>query len=664
MKISNRNKLINFALLLFYFSLLIVNHFLGYTGPFGFDDIEYARLGYLIFNGQPDWTNPFIFRFGIVVLNGIFQYFFGINEHIAAIYPLLISLGILIIVFSHISTGWLGKLIAGALLLASPWMLFYTDKISADIPIAFFILLSISILYKYRFYVDYKKGYLYGILLALTLFLGLLTKETIWFLAPFLAVLFCKDILRKAHYKFWLSTISIFLVFIFVYSLWQKIAFNGWFYRFTLITENSYQNICSYDKQPFLVVFNRVAYQLWTYLLKESSFIVPIVFLMAIMNRNFFRNMFSKENFWLLASVILVLSANFWTISYNSYYPLCIDVRHYLYIFPVLAIAVAQNYQKLTTNRSIVVIAITAVLVLLFSNHLELKKLAILNTSIILAVFLLMLAFGKYRNQILLLLVILPLFNLFNQIKVAQNYKYFQQKEVAVKFLKDKKNIVIYSSETQKRIFNYYLGFENKNKLDIAPYHFFTKLEPGYHYWNYHLLSLSNELGSIPAEIESVSTKENAIYTSDIIKIYKWNTPTISSEEFELNSSNLWENKKANKESHLMNVDDEYSPTFRKVLDHTIKNIYISSTWWLTNKSVKDATLVFSVEEKGKLLFYKGYSLKTDQAAVNNAYKLFKNVNIEALNIKDSAELKVYIWNNFKTQLKIDDAKINLVINR
>lgn len=656
-------KSISGLIILFFFGLLLLHHLFGFTGPFGFDDIEYAHLGYLIFDGRPDWTNPFIFRFGIVLPNAISQFVFGINEHSAAIYPLAISLGILIIVLNHTAKDWQSKLTATALLLFSPWIFFYSDKIGADIPVVFFILLAISILYNYRFDEHKKSGYLYGSYFALTLFLGLLTKETIWFLFPLVTIFFCRDIIKKQHYKFWISTVCVLALLMFVYLLWQKLAFNNWFYRFSLIKDNSYQNICNYDTQPFLVVFNRVAYELWIYLLNQSSFI-PIVFLLATIDKRFLSAAFTKANFWTLSAIVLVLSANFWTISYNSYHPLCVDVRHYLYIFPVIAIAVANNYQKLATKRSIVLVLFFCALVLLFVDRLGIKNLAVVNTVVPGAIFLLMLVFRNHRKQIMLLLIFVPLFNLCHQIKVATGYNYNHQKEVAKNFLEDKHDVTIYTSEAQKRLFNYYLEFKDKSNLSISPYHFFSKLESGYHYWNYHVLQQTNELGSVPAELEAVSTEKNSVYNSDIIKIYKWDKVDFSTQEFNFWSSDLWQKSKATKKIYSIDTDEEYGPTFKILVDGSVKDIYISSTFLLKNETLNDASLIFSVEEKGKNLFYKGYSIKTDKASVSNYYKLFKSVNIESLNIKDSAELKVYIWNNLKTKLEIKDAKVNLILNR
>lgn len=661
---SIKTRLLALWFVLFFFSILLINHFLGFTGPFGFDDIEYARLGHLMFKGKPDWLDPFTYRFGIVLPTGFFQYILGISDNVAAIYPLAISTGILLLVLKHTKIDLQGKFIAGALTLSCPWMMFYSDKIGADIPVVFFIILSLSIFYSYRFPLGEKRnGNMYGLLFASTLFLGLLTKETVWFLFPLLTVFFCFDILKKQHYKFWISAICCMSILLFCYLLWQKITFNDWFYRFNLILTNSNVNLCTYDKQPFLVVFKRVSYELWMYFIKESSFVIPIVFSLLCIDKQFFKKIFAQENFWLLAALTLILSANFWTISYHSYHPLCVDIRHYLYIFPISAIAIGNNYHKLLRVKSAVIIIIICVLIFVFSTKLQVKNIAQIHSFIIAAIFLLILIFKNYRKKLLLLLILIPLYNLYFQIKSAKDYKYEEQKRVAVNFLKNKNNVAIYTAETQKRLFNYYLGFENKGNLDICPYHFFTKIEDGYHYWNYHALSLGDEFNRIPIELEAVSIKENAIYNSNDIKIYKWKTPSFSSEEFFLRSSTNWQKSDTNSKSYSMDFNDEFSPTFKMQIDNAIKNINISSTWWLINKTPVDATLIFSIEENGKFLFYQGFSLINGRAAVNNTYKLFKSVNIESLNIKEKAELKVYIWNNLKTKLEIEDAKVNLILN-
>lgn len=84
--------------ILFFFVLLLVNHFFGFTGPFGFDDLEYARLGHLLFKGEPDWGHTFTYRFGIVIPTAFFHSIFDVSDHISAIYPLIIATGILYLI--------------------------------------------------------------------------------------------------------------------------------------------------------------------------------------------------------------------------------------------------------------------------------------------------------------------------------------------------------------------------------------------------------------------------------------------------------------------------------------------------------------------------------------------------------------------------------------
>lgn len=59
---------------------------------------------------------------------------------------------------------------------------------------------------------------LYGLLLALAAFAGLLCKETIWFLFPLLLFFFVRDMLKKVRISFWL--ISIIAIMMFFYLLW------------------------------------------------------------------------------------------------------------------------------------------------------------------------------------------------------------------------------------------------------------------------------------------------------------------------------------------------------------------------------------------------------------------------------------------------------------
>jgi hypothetical protein len=653
----------SFALIFFFFGLLLLNHFLGFTGPFGFDDIEYARLGHLFANGNPDYTNPFTFRFGVIFPIGYLQNWFGITDHAASIYPLLLSFVLIIIVFKCSNSNWKTALIALNILFCCPWIVFYSDKIGADIPVTVYMILAIYIFYLSRFVNRIKKQIsLQAVLFSVTIFVASLTKETVWFLLPLLAIFFVYDVFKKQNLQFWIFASLTVFVLMFGYLLWQKIQFDDCFYRFKLIKANDNTNLCSYDRQPFPIVFKRITTDLWVYLMTESAFVIPIVLLIGTLSKKYFLKPFAKENFWQTVSIILILSANFWTISYNSYHPLCVDVRHYLYIFPVCAIAIATNYEMLFRKWAVIMVLLVSVLILVFKNQLQLKEITILNTYFILAIFTPLLFIKKGKIYFLMALISIPLFNIYRQIKNASEYNYPLQEKVARDFLKDKHDVTIYTSEAQKRLFIYYLGFSESKKIAISPYHYFSDLEAGYHYWNYHSIALSQIADAIPAAINAISIPKNLIQQEvDIIKIYQIKNPQINLETYHFGSPflNVLPNSKGVVE---ILPNQEFGLTFSKPISNTIHQIDISGSYKIVNKTLNDANLVFSLEEDGKLLYYQAYSIKTDRATLNNLYKLVKGVSIKGINIKKEAILKLYIWNNQSANLNITEAEINLAI--
>lgn len=656
-------KLISLALILFFFSLLLLNHFFGFTGPFGFDDIEYARLGHLYATGNSDYTNPFTFRFGVILPVGYLQNIFGITDSSAAIYPLLLSLILILTVYKSSNLNWKTAFIALAILFCCPWIVFYSDKIGADIPVTVYMIVAIYIFYQSRFGSSSKNRiFLYGMLFSSVLFIAFLTKETVWFLMPLLVIFLIYDVFKKQNFRFWIIATLTILVLMFGYSLWQKIQFNDWFYRFKLIKMYDNTNICSYDRQPFSIVFKRITTELWTYFMAEGTFLIPIILLIATLHKQNLSAPFAKQNFWATVSIILILSANFWTISYNSYHPLCVDIRHYLYIFPVCAIAIANNYEMLFRRWSVILVLLVSILILAFKNQLQLKEVSVVSTYIILIIFTFLLFIKKGKVYVLLAIVLIPLSHLYLQISNASQYDYQTQEEIARDFLKDKRQTTIYTSRIQERFFKYYLGFEVPKDLSIVSYSYFNQLKKGYHYWNYHSTSLSQQFNAIPTAIQAVSIPQNQIKNSDIIKIYRIDRAVQNIQTYNLSSSFFNVQFKKDETAYIL-PNQEYGPTFRKTIAKNVHQINVSSNWLITNKSLKDASLVFSLEEDGKLLYYQTYSIKTDRAAYNNKYKLFKAVNISKIKINKEAVLKVYIWNNQEANLNISKAEIVLALD-
>ncbi|QEK50438.1 hypothetical protein FYC62_01215 [Pedobacter aquae] len=657
----HQRKLTGLAIVLAGFSLLIFQHLWAYTGHFGFDDLNYAELAHAFFQKQPIWDNTFTFRFGIVIPLGILYWLFGVSDGVSIIFPMLVSLGLLLLVYDNLKGETYKTWIATAILLSNPWITFYSDKIGVDIPITLVILLAITILYKSRFGLYWqKKLVLSGFLLASTVFLGLLTKETIWFLFPLVVFFFFIDLIKLQRIKFWLSALVTLSLFLAVYFYWQYLQFGNWFYRFELIQKYDNTNLCSYDRQPLAIVLNRIGYELFLHFVKEAAFILPVLAVFLCIAKQTFINIRTKENFWLLSAIILILTANFWSISYHSYHPLCVDIRHYLFIMPVSAIAIAHHYKRLFRFWPLIFLLAASMLVIIFDEYWEMKTIAVYQAICLILIFGLMLLYTKHQKYIFLGIALLPLLNVYVQLKSAKAFNYPEQRAVAQQFIKDKKNTTVYAAETQIRLFKYHLGFQ-LNHFRLVPYDNFEKLEDGYHYWNYHAAYAAGELDFVPPEVNHFSVPEHQLLDTRDMKIWRINKQFLDAElEFyEAKKSPLWTGFVA--DTVLIKAKDEFGPTFKTMINADVKSINISAKWKLKKNDLKGATVIFTLEEQGKMIFWKPFSIYSDRAVVDNWYVLYKSVRFENFKISKQAELKVYIWNNFKTELEIAEASVSLV---
>ncbi|WP_026904320.1 hypothetical protein [Pedobacter glucosidilyticus] len=658
---THKRKLSGLAIILAGFLLLIFQHLFAYTGHFGFDDLNYAELAHAFFQKQPVWGHTFTFRFGIVIPLGVLYWLFGVSDSVSIIFPMLVSLGLLLLVYDHLKGETYKTWIATAILLSNPWITFYSDKIGVDIPITFLILLAITFLYKARYsiYWQRKQG-LSGFLFASTIFLGLLTKETIWFLFPLVVFFFVLDVIRLQRLKFWFSAVLSLSLFLVIYFYWQYLQFGNWFYRFELIQKYDKTNLCSYDRQPIEVVLHRISYELFLYFFKESAFILPILAVLLCLTKQTFTNSRTKENFWLLSAIILILTANFWSISYHSYHPLCVDIRHYLFIMPVSAIAIAHHYKKLFRFWPIIFLLATSMLVIILDEYWDIKTIAIYQAVCLMLIFALMLVFIKHQKYIFLGIALLPLLNVYVQLKSAKAFNYPEQKSIAQQFIKDKKNTTVYTAGTHIRLFKYLLGFQ-LNHYKLMSYASFKKLEDGYHYWNYHAAYAAGELDFVPPEVNHFSVQEHQLLDTRDIKIWRINKQFLNAEPefYEAKKSPLWTGFIT--DTTPLKSKDEFGPTFKTMINADVKSINISAKWKLKKKDAKDATLVFALEEQGKMIFWKPFSIHSDRAVVDNWYVLYKSVRFENFKISKQAELKVYIWNNFKTELEIAEASVSLV---
>ena len=336
--------------------LLLLYHFGAHGGHFGFDDMHYARLSALFAEGRFQTTmDHYTFRWGMVIPHGIMYFLFGVGDGSSAIVPVIATLLTLWCVFQltgSLTTG--ARLWAMGLTGLSEWVLFYANKLMPDTLVMATLTGAITVLFLHRFGKGFSNPVYAALGVSLNLFIGFLCKETILLTGPLFLYLLVVDLIRKSHRSFWLNFLMISAGFALAYFTVCWTWFGDPFVRFAAIKANSYFNPCSYDQLPLEHTLLRVGYQLWKLFLENGVlagvlFILPA--LIGVKAREFFLAK-SERGFLLGSAIALLLLCNFMSTSPTAYIPLCLDIRHYLFVIPMVAAAAAVGAGKVFREGS------------------------------------------------------------------------------------------------------------------------------------------------------------------------------------------------------------------------------------------------------------------------------------------------------------------------
>jgi len=346
-KFKNKIPVLIFVVFIFF---LLLYHFFGFTGYFGYDDLNYAQLAFNAKNGIFDFNNHFTYRFPIVLLTAASYTVFGVSDFSSTIATLVVSGFILYLIHLLLKKEkYITQIIGLSITLFTSWFIYYSDKLMPDIYVALSVILSLFIISKYKFGNLQKKPAVYAVMLSITLLFGFTAKETIVLIIPMLAYFIITDFILKRDIKFWLWFFLSGIILLTIYFLTIWLITGDAAKRFEAIADNSYLNLCSYDKQPLKIVLERVSFGFINMLIYQSI-LVGLVFIFVYAFRKNIKSYYQFSNpfsLFLTASILLFLSSNFMTISINSYAPMCLDPRHFLFLIPVAAIPAAIIITKI-----------------------------------------------------------------------------------------------------------------------------------------------------------------------------------------------------------------------------------------------------------------------------------------------------------------------------
>jgi len=687
------DKRISFLILSLAILIIIAHHVFGYIGHYGFDDLYYARLANDLRNGIINYDDQYSYRLTILSLTALSYSIFGISDLASALPTMLVSISIIILVYHSLKDkGHFIMSLGLSLVVFSHWFLFYSDKIMPDIYIAFSVFLAVFIINKYKYESNKKNPFLYALLLSLALFFGFISKGTIVLIIPLLIYFVIIDIYYNRDLRFWLYSILSGSLIIISYFLLIKLLTGNISQRFEAIAGNSYLNLCSYDQQPFIITLKRISYgflNMMTYQSMLTSFIILIPFIFKKKALEYLK-LNDSFSFYVVSSLLLLLSSNFMTISMSSYVPMCLDPRHFMFLTPVVAIPAAIIlFDHIKERRRTLKYLLASSVIMGLSYFLQGDSFwrLYLPLTLIFGIDYLFRKRQDIRIAFVLSFIFILSFQFLGMLKYAGDVKYRKQKMLFTEQILDRdSNYYLISNEVQKRLAYYYSDFNLDNDISFLSYNRFDTdsldNRDKFLFLNWYTRYLSNyDYYDLPYYARNAKQANKLIFEDSELNIavYKLDSLMVPSLEGKnlVHSFNEFETEQehwdynGNGEANEIKVSgersvslNEFSPVFSYELDSLSFNkenklqVGLKLYCYFTDKP--DAKLVVSIEDKTGVYFWQGKEVNKSIKAYSNWWPVGAEIDIRPDEIKKGSTIKAYLWNTGRTEAYIDDFTINI----
>ena len=459
---------------------LLWHHFYSFSTHFGFDDMHYAKLAHAISVGTFETSmDHYTHRWGFIFPVGWMYKFFGESDFTSALFPMFMTFLTVWLVWKMSTTYdlWI-RLWAVLFLITSEWVLFYSDKLMPDVTVMF---VATLIIYAYWSVIYHNmKAWKGSVVTSLSVFYCFITKETIILILPLLLIWFLIDVFYlKRNVMYWKWTLlfglAIFGLY-FGYSFWQA---GDPMFRLKAIVSNGYFSACSYDLLPVSHLIKRIGYELWLNFIGNGLFLGVLFIIPSLWTNKIWSkaSLVNEECFWIFNAVALLLLSNFMTSSPNAYTPLCLDIRHYLFVVPSIAIASGIGIQQFLSSRVKYKYAWMVVAIFMFLVA-YIFKLGHLYQYFCIAFLLVIYHFSKSKSlfsftdkYFWIVLYVILFYTPYSAYQDAKNYNYYSQKILVNKHLKDynlSSKLLIITNSVEKNIDEYILGFDSENIQFLA----------------------------------------------------------------------------------------------------------------------------------------------------------------------------------------------------
>lgn len=682
-----KEKLLNRVILSSFIVAFVIHHIYGYIGHYGYDDMEYARLASDLTRGNFDAANHYSFRIVLVGLTAVFYKIFGTNDWASSLPALLFSVGTLILIYHCLKGLNKSYLVIGlALFSFNNWVFFYSDKLMPDVPVMFFIFLFCYLIYSFRYSPEKLPVIVYSFGAALALFLGFNSKETVVLVAPLVLWLFLTDLIQKQNIKFWKQFSGVVLALGFIYLLVCQVFLGNAMERFQSIVSNSYLNSCSYDHQPLAETLKRITYGLLQLFLTNDllfGFLIIIPALFFIPARSLLKAD-NPKTFFISASVVLLVSSNFMSISATSYVPMCLDPRHYLFIVPVATVAatmVLNQYFSLKKFWAGLFGLLCTAFSVSWYLHSNITWHLYLPVGIAVAVALLLKPNRNLGRVFSSLLLIALLIQPVDMMVYARKIDYNGQKKVVKDQLIGKNGkCVVVTDVVQKRVGDYFNGFSPEAPCQFISYaeadtFHFRNNERKYLLNNWYTRYLSGmDDQDLPFYAVSAS---NPVFRDERLKqyIYELGDDALN-QKLLFHAENDFESPRKywNNASDL-SIDRAFSGKHSEklgefsvccnipidsIMTDSVKQVVVFPKLRMLAVDNAECSLVISIDANGEQYYWKGFELSKYMKSKASWWQVSVSGIIKPTEIRKNSTMKIYVWNNKKNEIYIDDLNVQI----
>ena len=547
-----------------------------------------------------------------------------------------------------------------------------------------------------------KTQILSGVAFALSLLGAFLSKETVILAVPLLAWWAVRDLVNRRRLRFWSAVILPGILLLAGYFLLTDFLTGDPAARWKALLDNRYVSFCDYASQPLRELLARISSGLVTELTHQGMMAgvilsLPALFLLRKHQESPALRFFSST------ALILLLSANFMTITPLAYNPMCPDPRHYLFLIPVFAISGALSLEAFHHNRPYWILTLAfsllAALLILPVKSISLYEQILPLAGLALLLLLFLTITGKSRDRstggekisrralplaILLLIAILAVKPL-RYAEYARQVDYAGQKEFVMKHILKGNFVRVITDDVQKRLIRYYQGFRethpeplNWEEATLLPDNDTTRTAL---LINGHTAFLSGERpGRNPwfathPEQMAVKIAENEKPLMTLYSAPRWHNPRIvasfrhdyEKEEFPWNGGRVITAEAEGAPAYGGNHYDhpeEYSATFRIPVDSLDISageiLLVTCRLQLFTRDRTEASVVVSAPGKEGKELWQGFSLFPQVRAFNVWSPVTVHALLETGEMAPEAELAVYLWNLKRDDIYIDDWEVIL----